>query len=61
MGIRVLSYFVSDYNGQIDINHGSGRIFKESYGKAASFINVTNVTEVTRTMNKLFMEKPVKA
>jgi len=61
LGIRVLSYFVSDYSGQIDTDYGSGKIFKESYGKAASFINVTNVVEVTRTMNKLFMEKPTKA
>jgi hypothetical protein len=42
------------------MDYGSGKIFKESYGKAATFINVTNVAEVTRTMNKLFMEKPVK-
>ncbi len=55
MGIRVLSYFVSDYSdGE---NSSSGYTFKKSYGKAASFINVTNVNEVTRTMNKLFMEK----
>jgi hypothetical protein len=56
MGIKVLSYFVSDYsNGGEDTS--SGYTFKKSYGKAASFINVTNVNEVTRTMNKLFMEK----
>ncbi len=61
MGIRVLSYFVSDYAGEVTTEYGSGKIFKESYGKAASFINVTNVAEVTRTMNKLFMEKPAKA
>ena len=56
MGIKVLSYFVSDsrYDGE---DSSSGRIFKASYGKAASFINVTNVNEVTRTMNRLFMGK----
>ena len=56
MGIKVLSYFVSDsnYDGE---DSSSGRIFKASYGKAASFINVTNVNEVTRTMNRLFMTK----
>jgi len=55
MGIRVLSYFVSDYSdGE---NSSSGYTFKKSYGKAASFINVTNVNEVTKTMNRLFMEK----
>ncbi len=56
MGIKVLSYFVSDskYDGE---DSSSGRIFKASYGKAASFINVTNVNEVTRTINRLFMSK----
>jgi hypothetical protein len=55
MGIKVLSYFVSDnsYGEQ----SSSGCTFRKSYGKAASFINVTNINEVTRTMNKLFMEK----
>jgi hypothetical protein len=55
MGIKVLSYFVSDY-GEGD-DSSSGRIFKACYGKSASFINVTNINEVTRTMNKLFMSK----
>jgi DNA modification methylase len=34
------------------------KIFKECYGPAASYINVTNVNEVARTMNRLFMSKP---
>ncbi len=55
MGIKVLSYFVAD--GNYGEDSSSGHTFKKSYGKAASFINVTNVNEVTRTMNKLFMEK----
>lgn len=55
MGIKVLSYFVAD--GNYGEDSSSGYTFKKSYGKAASFINVTNVNEVTRTMNKLFMEK----
>jgi hypothetical protein len=56
MGIKVLSYYVSDY-GDTDSTSGSGRVFKDCYGKAASYINVTNVNEVTRTMNGLFMAK----
>ena len=56
MGIKVLSYFVSDY-GDTDSTSGSGKVFKDCYGKAASYINVTNVNEVTRTMNGLFMAK----
>ena len=57
MGIKVLSYFVSDYSGEADPNSGSGKVFKDCYGKAASYISITNVNEVTRTMNKLFMAK----
>jgi nitric oxide reductase activation protein len=57
MGIKVLSYFVSDYSGDVDPHSGSGKVFKDCYGKAASYINVTNVNEVTRTMNGLFMAK----
>jgi hypothetical protein len=57
MGIKVMSYFVSDYSGDVDSTSGSGKVFKDCYGKAAHYINVTNVNEVTRTMNKLFMAK----
>ena len=57
MGIKVLSYFVSDSSYDNE-DSSSGRIFKECYGPSASFINVTNVNEVARTMNKLFMSKP---
>jgi hypothetical protein len=59
MGIKVLSYFVSDSGYEMDENsNSSARIFKECYGPAASYINVTNVNEVARTMNRLFMSKP---
>lgn len=55
MGIKVLSYFVAEHNrGEAS---QSGRIFRKCYGKAAKYINVTNVVEVTKTMNGLFMEK----
>ena len=58
MGIKVMSYFVSDYSGDVDQHSGSGKVFKDCYGRAAHYINVTNVNEVVRTMNKLFMNKP---
>ena len=59
MGIKVLSYFVSDSGYETDENSSSSaKIFKECYGQSAAFINVTNVNEVTRTMNRLFMSKP---
>ena len=55
IGIKVLSYFVSESNlGEAST---SGRVFRKCYGKSASYINVTSMLEVSRTMNKLFMEK----
>jgi len=58
MGIKVMSYFVSDNNYTVDeFSDSSARIFKECYGAAAKYINVTNVNEVTKTMNRLFMDK----
>ena len=53
MGIRVLSYYVS--NGGVKAS--SADTFKKCYGKAATFINVTNMAEVSKTMNALFLTK----
>ena len=53
MGIKVLSYFVGD-------NYGSDNYmkdFRRMYGKDAEFINLQNVTEISKTMNKKFLEK----
>ena len=59
MGIKVMSYYVTDSNYEVDEHSSSSaKIFKECYGPAASYINVTNVNEVARTMNRLFMSKP---
>ena len=52
-GVKVLSYFIGDEYGR-DRNMES---FKTMYGKDASFINVTNVMEVSKSMNKMFLEK----
>ena len=52
MGIKVLSYFVED-RGYGD-NIGD---FKSMYGKDAEQINVTNVVEISKTMNRKFLEK----
>ena len=59
MGIKVMSYYVTDSNYEVDEHSSSSaKLFKECYGPAASYINVTNVNEVARTMNRLFMSKP---
>ena len=53
MGIQTLSYFISDsYQGSY-----SESAFKRMYGKGAKMIDVTNVSQITKTMNKLFLEK----
>ena len=52
MGIKVLSYFVED-RGYGD-NIGD---FKKMYGKDAEKIDVTNVIEISKTMNRKFLEK----
>ena len=52
-GVKVLSYYVEDgYRGSESVKD-----FKAMYGKDASFINVTNVMEVSKSMNKMFLEK----
>src|SRR6056300_655686 len=51
MGIKTLSYFVKNkYDGGSDL-------FKKMYGKSAQDIDVTNVSQITKTMNKLFLQK----
>lgn len=56
MGIGILSYFVSDgrYPAQ---NSMAWKIFFQSYGKSAKSIDVTSVNDVSKTMNRMFMEK----
>jgi hypothetical protein len=52
-GVKVLSYFIGDGYDR----GNSMKYFKAMYGKDASFINVTNVMEVSKSMNKMFLEK----
>ena len=55
MGIQTLAYFVSDW--EIDENSSDARSFKKMYGKGAKMIDVTNVNQITKTMNQLFLQK----
>jgi len=53
MGIKTLAYFIGD-----DYSYGSTLDrFKKMYGKGASMIDVRNVSQITKTMNKLFLTK----
>ena len=52
-GIGVLSYFVTDYG-----DGGSSRDrFKTMYGADSKFININSISEVTATLNKMFLTK----
>ena len=53
MGIKTLSYFVSDYG----VQNYEKRSFQTMYGKGAKFIEVTNLNQITKTMNQLFLAK----
>ena len=51
-GIKILSYFVADYTYDRDRES-----FKSMYGNDASFIKPTNMMEVAKTMNSMFLQK----
>jgi len=53
MGIQTLAYFIGDGYS----NHSDERSFKKMYGKGAKMIDVTNVNQITKTMNQLFLTK----
>lgn len=56
LGIKVLSYYVDDSYRSTNTLEPSPD-FVEMYGRSARKIDVTNVNQISRTMNKLFLEK----
>jgi hypothetical protein len=52
-GIKVLSYYIG---GEYE-RESTQADFKTMYGKDANFINVKSVVDVSKTMNKKFLEK----
>ena len=50
-GITVLSYFIQDYAGEASPE------FKRMYGRSAKAIDVTNINQIVKTVNAMFMEK----
>ena len=53
MGIKTMAHFIGDGY----VQSSSERLFKKMYGKGSQMINVTNVSQITKTMNKLFLTK----
>ena len=47
-GVNVLSYFISDYG-----TYGKDQ-FRKMYGNDSEFIDVQNVTELAKSLNKKF-------
>ena len=50
MGIKVISYYVTDYGSEWPT-------FKSLYGSDSRKIDVTNMSQISRTLNKIFLEK----
>ena len=54
MGIKILSYFVDQWVREGDEpSYG----FKRMYGKSSKLIDITNVSQIVKTMNQLFLLK----
>jgi len=54
MGIKTLSYYVEQW---VPENGEPSKGFKIMYGKGAKLIDVTNVAQITKTINQLFLTK----
>jgi hypothetical protein len=54
MGIKTLSYYVEQW---VPENGEPSSGFKTMYGKSSKLIDVTNVSQITKTMNQLFLQK----
>jgi hypothetical protein len=54
-GIRVMSYFINEY--QMNDYNPTRVAFREMYGQDAEFVDVKNVVNVLKTVNKLLLVK----
>lgn len=52
-GIKVLSFFVSSHYDSYPYRDD----FTEMYGEGAKFIDIQNIKQITRTMNRFFLKK----
>ena len=59
IGIDVISYFITNTSSGLwsNISTEDQRLFKQMYGQDAQFIDPKNMHEVSRTMNRKFLEK----
>ena len=52
-GVSILSYFIQSEHNNYDTENN----FKKMYGKDASFIDINNINEITKSLNKLLLKK----
>jgi hypothetical protein len=53
-GVYLTSYFIQNDGRREDRNK---EVFKKIYGKDSNFINLENITEIAKTLNKKFLQK----
>ena len=57
-GIKVLSYFITDSDADVrSMSNNNKTLFHQMYGKDAKYINVGSVTDIVRTLNRLFLSE----
>lgn len=56
-GIVTLAYFITEYSGERFESTTDWRVFKRSYGADAKYVNVSNMMEVAKSMNEMFLKK----
>ena len=54
-GVSILSYFIQSEHH--NYKHDTESNFKKMYGKDASFIDINNINEITKSLNKLLLKK----
>jgi hypothetical protein len=56
-GIKTLAYFVSDSCSDSSWNYRSKEQFRRMYGTGSEFIDCNNLTQLSHSLNKLFIRK----
>jgi hypothetical protein len=57
-GIQVLAYYITEFEADIErANKGRQTLFHKMYGRDAVYINTSNVRDIARTLNKLFLSE----
>ncbi len=56
-GINILSYFITEGSMRSFEHSDDWRIFKQCYGNDAKYVDTSNVFQIAKTMNELFLKK----